>query len=312
MKRKLSIIVPVFNNENEIKRCVDSIYASKIIIPEVILVDDGSTDMSGMICDELARQYESLRVIHKENGGTSSARNSGVEVAEGKYIGFVDGDDYIEPNMYQKLLSEIHDFDCVMCGIYKNDIPIKINMDKKIVTGTEVVKEVIGNGTYKGYVVNKLFKKDIILNNNIRFKQDVHMCEDLIFCLEYLSHVRLVCCLSDNLYHYVIRSGSASTGGFSNKKFSMIYAYNYILKMEIIKSEPRYKTIVTNRKIRHCISMWNQMSHMKFSLEDQYYRSILDEICKSPISFLLSKYEPVKYRICYLYVVLKYKKKLSK
>ena len=100
----LSIIVPVYNVEKYLKTCINSLLEQKLDAYEIILVDDGSTDSSGGICDEYAKKHEKIQVIHKKNGGLSSARNTGIENAVGKYIGFVDSDDYIMPEMYKNLI----------------------------------------------------------------------------------------------------------------------------------------------------------------------------------------------------------------
>lgn len=100
----LSIIVPVYNVEKYLKTCINSLLEQKLDAYEIILVDDGSTDSSGGICDEYAKKHEKIQVIHKKNDGLSSARNTGIENAVGKYIGFVDSDDYIMPEMYKNLI----------------------------------------------------------------------------------------------------------------------------------------------------------------------------------------------------------------
>lgn len=116
---KLSIIVPVYNVEKYLCRCVDSILAQTFTDYELILVDDGSPDGCPAICDGYALKDPRVRVIHKSNGGLSDARNAGLDIAQGDYIGFVDSDDYIEPQMYQRLIEalELHDADLVACGI---------------------------------------------------------------------------------------------------------------------------------------------------------------------------------------------------
>lgn len=117
---EISIIVPVYKVEPYLRKCVDSILAQTFTDFEVILVDDGSPDNSGKICDEYASKDSRVRVIHKKNGGLSSARNAGIDVARGKYLGFVDSDDYIEKDMYELLYDNIvkEQADLSICGIY--------------------------------------------------------------------------------------------------------------------------------------------------------------------------------------------------
>lgn len=110
MNALISIIVPVYNFESCIRKCVDSILCQTYSNIELILVDDGSRDQSGAICDEYQRYDSRVKVLHKENGGTSEARNYGLDMAEGRYIGFVDGDDFIDPDFYQVLYDSITEY----------------------------------------------------------------------------------------------------------------------------------------------------------------------------------------------------------
>ncbi len=116
---KISVIVPVYNVEQYLKRCVDSILAQTENRLEIILVDDGSTDCSGAICDAYASQYEQIRVCHKENGGLTSAWKAGLALAIGEYTGFVDSDDWIDPDMYERMLAlaEREEADVTVCGL---------------------------------------------------------------------------------------------------------------------------------------------------------------------------------------------------
>ncbi|MFR2551722.1 MAG: glycosyltransferase [Clostridioides difficile] len=117
---KISIIVPVYNVEKYLEKCVRSILAQTFTDFELILVDDGSLDSSGAMCDQFAEQDQRVKVIHKENGGLSDARNAGIELATGEYLGFVDSDDYIADDMYELLYTNIvkEDADLSICGIY--------------------------------------------------------------------------------------------------------------------------------------------------------------------------------------------------
>lgn len=117
---KISIIVPVYNVEKYLEKCVRSILAQTFTDFELILVDDGSPDSSGAMCDQFAEQDQRVKVIHKENGGLSDARNAGIEIATGEYLGFVDSDDYIADDMYELLYTNIvkEDADLSICGIY--------------------------------------------------------------------------------------------------------------------------------------------------------------------------------------------------
>ena len=141
---EISIIVPVYKVEKYLKKCVDSILAQTFTDFELILVDDGSPDDSGKICEEYAEKDARVRVLHKENGGLSSARNAGIEVAKGKYLGFIDSDDYIAEDMYELLYNTIikEDADLSICGIYdvyEGKAPIVKPTIEKVVSAEEAL-----------------------------------------------------------------------------------------------------------------------------------------------------------------------------
>ncbi|WP_322018790.1 glycosyltransferase [Clostridium butyricum] len=150
----ISIIVPIYNMQKYLRKCLDTLIKQTYDKLEIILVDDGSTDSSGVICDEYLLKDNRIKVIHKENAGVSDARNVGIAIAKGEYIGFVDPDDYIELNMYEKLLYLIKNNDCdiAICGYViedENGNSVK-NLDKEIkniiLNSEKAMKLLINNG----------------------------------------------------------------------------------------------------------------------------------------------------------------------
>lgn len=164
---RLSIIVPVYKVEKYLSKCIESILAQTFTDFELILVDDGSPDRCGEICDKYAQQDNRVVVIHKANGGVSSSRNAGIEKATGEYIGFVDSDDYISPTMYEQMLAsaERHSADIVICGVYRvtEDGQIKNNeiFAKEIVFAKDEVMHDILTDKLKNYTWNKIYKKKL-------------------------------------------------------------------------------------------------------------------------------------------------------
>lgn len=206
---KISVIVPVYNAENYLHRCVDSILAQTFTDFELWLVDDGSPDRSGEICDEYARKDRRVKVAHKENGGVSSARNVGLECASGEWICFVDSDDYVDPDYLTTLY--VKDLPCssiVMMNYWEC-----LDVKSFRASGPEMVKRFIDNQLIQeSGPCCKLFNLDILRINNIEFDVNIHMGEDGVFLLRYL------CCIDNmihlenkNLYHYVYHAGSLST-----------------------------------------------------------------------------------------------------
>ena len=131
MNHKISVIIPVYNVEDYLSKCLQSVINQTYTNLEIILVDDGSTDNSGEICDEFSENDNRIKVIHQKNTGVSQARKIGIDVADGKYIGFVDADDWIEPDMYETLINKMKNSDIIMSGLFfhMNDAVKKIPMN---------------------------------------------------------------------------------------------------------------------------------------------------------------------------------------
>ena len=214
--KKISIIVPVYNMEKYLERCVDSILAQTYTNIEVILVDDGSKDSSPKICDSYAEQDSRVKVVHKINGGLSSARNAGLDVASGGYIGFVDSDDYISAEMYELLAKRLDESDCEIANVMYvradeegNTTPSKVphNTDKEI-SALQFTRELMLH-TGDVSVWSKLFRAEIF--NGVRFPEG-KLNEDLLFMLDVFCKVNKVAYVAHVGYYYFIRGGSISSG----------------------------------------------------------------------------------------------------
>jgi len=178
-KGLISVIVPVYNAEKYLRRCVESIFSQTYNNLEIILINDGSQDQSGIICDELANEDERVKVFHKENGGEASARNAGLDIAIGEFIGFVDSDDFIEDNMYERMheLLVIGDSDICICGIKQinNDYTriVRVPKEEKLSTiqlWEACIKNFNSYFYLLGYSCNKLYKRHLI-DTPIRFSE---------------------------------------------------------------------------------------------------------------------------------------------
>lgn len=176
MGELVSVIVPVYNVEKYIRKCIESIITQTYTNLDIILIDDGSTDKSGKICDEYEKLDTRITVIHKKNGGLSSARNSGLDIAKGKYIGFVDSDDYISIDMYEVLLRYMEDeVDIVACGRYIVYPRIDKKVNKRIYCSDKIkkynniqaIEELLKPQIFPFGVVDKIYRKELF--SNIRF-----------------------------------------------------------------------------------------------------------------------------------------------
>lgn len=217
--QKLSVIVPVYKVEPYIHKCVDSILGQTYTNLEVILVDDGSPDNCGKICDEYAAKDKRVKVIHKKNGGLSDARNAGIDISTGDIVGFIDSDDYIEARMYQEMIDymEHNNLDIVCADtnqVKGNKIKFKPRYKKNYVWNKQEALSEILNGNLDNAACNKIYKREII--GNTRFPQG-RVYEDVATIYKFIYNADKVGYLSKPYYYYVKRKGSIVTSGFNCK-----------------------------------------------------------------------------------------------
>lgn len=207
----ISVIVPVYNVEPYLRKCLDSIVGQTFRDLEILVIDDGSTDGSGKICDEYAEKDERVRVFHTENRGLSAARNLGLDNASGEWIGFVDSDDWIESDMYEVLLDKALETgaDVVECGLCKerDDITIEHKREEMLLSGMEAVEALLC-GRLFDYAWDKLWERKCF--EELRFPINrVH--EDTAITYRAFAEAKTVCSIPQIKYHYVHRPNSLST-----------------------------------------------------------------------------------------------------
>lgn len=219
---KVSVIVPVYNCAPYIERCINSITQQTHKDIEVILVNDGSTDESGDLCDKAALQDDRIKVIHKQNGGVSAARNTGIENAGGDIITFVDADDSIDPEMYEILLKLMveHGADIIHCG-YKHIVRDEIRLinDTKNITvqnREDALNCLISGKLFTGSACSKLFRRDLL--NGIRFDEKLKFNEDILFCFEAFSAANRIVFADHAFYNYYARIGESASFSEANNK----------------------------------------------------------------------------------------------
>lgn len=234
----LSIIVPVYNVVAYLEDCIESIMAGKYQDFEVLLVDDGSTDGTSNLCDQLSKKYSVIKVFHTDNCGLSSARNLGMRIASGKYIGFVDADDYISSNMFEILVKSMNETgaDMAMCGYQRcqrNETRPCFDETRIAVTSerVEIAQNVLCGG-YGCYVWNKLFQKRVLDQNQVVFRIDCGIAEDVYFIMDYLQHCKKAALIDAKLYYYVMNETSLMSSFRNNRFVSEKYqalprAWNY-------------------------------------------------------------------------------------
>ncbi len=208
---KVSVIVAVYNAQNYLAKCIDSLLAQTLTEFEVLLINDGSTDNSGAICDEYSQKDERVRVFHKENGGVSSARNLGIKEAAGQYTIHLDSDDYTEPDMLEKMYNHAveTESDIIVADFFieEKDKQTIIKQSIREFDNSEIIKQIL-NGSLHGSVWNKLIRASFYKNLNIEFEKNLSYCEDMLFNIECLLNNPKVEKIESSFVHYVQRENS--------------------------------------------------------------------------------------------------------
>lgn len=232
----ISVVVPVYNMERFLPKCMEALLTQTYQDMEIILVDDGSIDDSAAMCDKYgADEPRRIRVIHKANGGLSSARNAGMDAAKGKYVIFPDPDDWTEPDYLLRLSELIEhekaDMSCIGHYIDWDDHSVAAGEGEsvRLMTGKEAQRALLLQPRMSGFAWNKLYCLEIIRKHKICFGDDVGVTEDLDFAYRYLKYCeRVVFDPQARLYHYYQRAGAATHSGFSPKKLDSIHTYRKI------------------------------------------------------------------------------------
>lgn len=216
---KISVIVPIYKAEGYLHRCVDSILAQTFTDWDLLLIDDGSPDRSGEICDEYAQKDIRIRVIHKENGGVSSARQRGQEEACGEYTIHVDPDDWVEPTMLEELYQKAKDdnADIVICDYYTNEGSQQnyIKQEPTKLDNNVVLRELFQQ--LHGSCCNKLVKR-VCYSGKANFPKGINCCEDLIWCIQVLKCKPRISYLNKAYYHYMITTTDSQSKSISAER----------------------------------------------------------------------------------------------
>ena len=274
-KDKVSIIVPVYNVEKYIEKCLNSLISQSYRNIEIILIDDGSIDNSGKICDKYKKKDPRIKVIHKENAGVSEARNSGIQKATGEYLCFVDADDFVM-NDYIKYLHKLIAINCsdiAVCAKMFSNFNEKQASDEAIETldGENAVIRILNYRMPIG-VYSRIFKKDLIKNNKIKFLKDIYMGEGFNFNVACFQKAKKVIISNYKVYYYRRDNATSATTD----------AFDYMClgngKKDNLKKFREYKNYIKNN--------YKICKKVDISKKDKY-RAILMGIFPEIIPFIL-------------------------
>lgn len=273
MGEKISVIVPVYNVEAYLERCVESILQQTYAHFELILINDGSTDSSGQICDHLASQYENIKVYHIENAGVSNARNMGIQLATGSWVTFIDSDDFVTQEYLATLASAVErvnvGFAIAPLHHIKNGIVTDIPSHSgktELWSTEETMKELLMTTRTSFFPVAKLFKRDLLADE--KFNTNYHLAEDALFLTELLLKTRCSCVFIDKpVYYYDHREGSATTS-VNRYVFDTIEVYKQII-VQVSQAFPNLKYELINRECWSYITVYDKII---FTSREEYQK----------------------------------------
>lgn len=273
MGEKISVIVPVYNVEAYLERCVESILQQTYAHFELILINDGSTDSSGQICDHLASQYENIKVYHIENAGVSNARNMGIQLATGSWVTFIDSDDFVTQDYLATLVSAVEGlnvgFTIAPLHHIKNGIVTDIPSHSgktELWSTEETMKELLMTTRTSFFPVAKLFKRDLLADE--KFNTNYHLAEDALFLTELLLKTRCSCVFIDKpVYYYDHREGSATTS-VNRHVFDTIEVYQQIIA-QVSQAFPNLKYELINRECWSYITVYDKII---FTSREEYQK----------------------------------------
>lgn len=301
MNDLISVIIPIHKVEKYLDKCVDSVTKQTYSNLEIILIDDESPDSCGKICDNWAKKDDRIVVIHKKNGGLSSARNAGLDICKGDYILFIDSDDYIELDMIEKMYKNIIDnsSDVCICNYlweYTNKIKKKTFSNKKIVVDHDKIFDFLYNEYSLLTIVswNKLYKKQLF--ENLRFP-DGRIHEDQYIICDILEQTeKVVYMLDEYFYHYVQRDGSIMSN-FNMKRFDVIVALDRRVKFFEQKNDIEKVLITKAVETLELIDLIGKTKKFEFNVEEKNIIKKYEEKLNEIVDELYSEKKlPQRYR----------------
>lgn len=304
MKSLVSVVVPVYNSEKYLARCINSLLAQTYDNIEIFLINDGSTDESKSICEKYKEQYGNITFLDKENEGPSASRNMGIKRSRGEYLVFVDSDDYVDSSYIETLVHSIEkdNADLAVCGYWKETSSkrqkVCVMKENKILDAKEGMICTFAANGFGGYLWNKLYRLRVIEKYQIRFDRELKKSEDMLFVCEYLHGISKVSYVSEPLYHYMFNAESICRNTKSKQTFSEDELTN-LKAHEIIKEQISDDEVKEAFKCRYVCTLMRLLVNLYYSSEkrDGLTRFARDGIRENLMSFIKCDFFGVKEKV---------------
>lgn len=307
MNKKISVIVPVYNAQETIEKCINSILLQTYTNLEVIIVNDGSQDKSNEICEKIASTDKRIRYYSKNNTGVSDTRNFGLKESTGDYIAFVDSDDFLNKDMYEVMINEIQDYDILICNYalfnkeYQKIEKKSFFNNSSYSSLSEMIKNIDGKdmNRYFNPPWNKLINRNLINKNLIRFDDNLSLGEDLIFNLTVMKESKKIKTINKKLYNYMLTSNGLNQKKRNLDKYmnNSIYFINELLK--ISQQVEGLDNILVNEIRNILLTMTN-------NYEEKDLNKFLQNISKKAIDTI--NYKNLNKKNKFVSILLKYRK----
>ena len=315
MKPLLTVVIPVYNVEKYLKRCVESVLVQGWHNYDILLVDDGSTDSSPQICDDYAKVYDFISVIHKKNGGLSEARNTGILHAKGEYVYFPDSDDWIETDTFLALAEvlESQKFDIISFNREfvkdEDDAIVSDSLVTQVFEGKDAFVQMLKHSYITGFANDKIYRKSLFIDNNILFPKGKYY-EDLGTNYKLFLSAKKVYATNQKYYHYLIDNPDSITQSWNEKKFSDMFGfYKDIFYSDFVRSQLNQEELQISQ-LYYVNGLIHILASLYKSKLDKKYIDITDqvkqELLKHGVSLSQMKEQPNKLKyILFRFKVLK-------
>ena len=315
MKPLLTVVIPVYNVERYLKRCIESVLAQEWKDYEILLVDDGSTDHSPQICDDYVKDYDFISVIHKENGGLSEARNTGISHAKGEYVYFPDSDDWIEPDTFVALAEvlESRKFDIISFNREfvkgEEDAIVSEPEVTQVFEGKDAFVQMLKHRYITGFANDKIYRKSLFVDNNILFPSRKYY-EDLGTNYKLFLSAKKVYATNQKYYHYLIDNPDSITQSWNEKKFRDMFGfYKEVFYSDFVRSQLNQEELHISQ-LYYVNGLIHILARLYKSKLDKEYIDITDEVkqelLKNSVSLSQMKDQPNKLKyVLYRLKVLK-------